>query len=75
MCVCVCTCACVYLCMSVCLCVYDNCFSYGDLRVEMSQHVSTTWLALGTYKIQFIPKIIVTILEMSLVKQKGALTY
>ena len=41
--------------------------------MEMSQHVSTTWMALGAYKIQFVPKIIVTMLEMSLVKQKGEL--
>lgn len=50
-------------------------FSFGDLRVEMSHHVSTTWMALKAYKNQFIPKIILTILEMSLVRQKGAPNY
>ena len=46
-------------------------FSFGDMRVEMSQHVSTVWLALDAHKPSFIPRIITTVLEMSLVKQKG----
>ena len=46
-------------------------FSFGDMRVEMSQHVSTVWLALDAHKLSFIPRIVATVLEMSLVKQKG----
>ncbi|XP_065900793.1 dedicator of cytokinesis protein 2-like [Dysidea avara] len=49
---------------------YKSLTSFGDMRVEMSQHVSTVWLALDAHKPSFIPRIIVTVLEMSLVKQK-----